>query len=120
MKGRTGKPIALVVEAKPEAGVPMDSEGSVATCKKHGGKVSGKKPGHRADKRARGGGCMARGGKSGVHIKASHKGLLHKDTGTAEGKKIPEAKIKKAEHSKDAAVRKRAVFAENAKHWKKG
>jgi hypothetical protein len=57
--------------------------------------------------------------KSGIHIKPSHKGLLHKDTGTPPGKKIPASKIEKAEGSSDPAVRKRAVFAENAKKWNK-
>ena len=50
-------------------------------------------------------------------IKASRKGLLHKETGTPKGKKIPEKKIKKAEKSKNPAVRKRAQFADNAKKW---
>lgn len=80
--------------------------------KKRGGKVvktKGKRPRQRLDKSARGG----------IHINPAHKGLLHKDTGTPSGKKIPEVKIKKAEHSSNPAVRKRAVFAENAKHWKK-
>lgn len=54
-----------------------------------------------------------------IKIKKSHKGLLHKDLGVAQGKKIPEAKIEKAENSKSAAVRKRAQFAENAKSFKK-
>jgi hypothetical protein len=49
-------------------------------------------------------------------IKASHKGLLHKDTGTPLGEKIPESKIVAAEHSPSPAVRKRAVFAENFRH----
>jgi hypothetical protein len=53
-----------------------------------------------------------------IKIKASHKGLLHKDTGTPSGQKISEAKIQKAKNSSDPAVRKRATFAENAKHWK--
>lgn len=60
------------------------------------------------------------GKKGSIHIKESHKGLLHKDTGTPKGQKIPESKITKAEHSSSAAVRKRAVFAENAKHWHHG
>lgn len=76
--------------------------------KKKGGKVEGKMPKHRLDKRARGGG---------IHIKKSHKGLLHKDLGVPAGKPIPEGKLKKAEHSSNPAVKKRAVFAENAKHW---
>lgn len=77
--------------------------------RKKGGKVDGKQPKHRLDKRARGG--------SGIHIKPSHKGLLHKDLGVSQGKPIPEGKLKKAMHSSDPAVKKRAVFAENAKHW---
>jgi hypothetical protein len=56
-------------------------------------------------------------GKRKIHIKESHKGLLHKDTGTPAGEKIPESKIKAAKNSGSAAERKRAVFAENAKHW---
>ncbi len=55
-----------------------------------------------------------------IRIKPSHKGLLHKSLGVPAGKKISEAKLEKAEKSKSAAVRKRAVFAENAKHWNKG
>lgn len=64
----------------------------------------------RLDKRARGGG---------IHIKPSHKGLLHKDTKTPAGEPISESKLEKAKNSKSPAVRKRAVFAENAKHWNK-
>lgn len=52
-------------------------------------------------------------------IKPSHKGLLHDDTHTPAGEKIPQSKIKKAAHSEDPAVRKRAVFAENAAKWGK-
>lgn len=52
-----------------------------------------------------------------IEIKPSHKGLLHKNLGVAADKPIPEAKLEKAENSSSAAVRKRAVFAENAKHW---
>lgn len=55
-----------------------------------------------------------------IKIKKSHKGLLHKDLGVAAGKKIPKSKIKKAANSSDAAVKKRAVFAENASKWNKG
>ncbi len=56
---------------------------------------------------------------SGIHIKASHKGLLHEDTHTAADKPISEKKLEKAKHSEDPAVRRRAVFAENARHWSK-
>jgi oligoendopeptidase F len=54
-----------------------------------------------------------------IKIKKSHKGLLHRDLGVATGKKIPEAKLATAKKSKDPAVRKRATFAESAKHWNK-
>ena len=49
-------------------------------------------------------------------IKKSHKGLLHKDTGTPLGEKIPRAKLEAARNSPNPAVRKRAVFAENFGH----
>lgn len=111
MKGKTGKTLKKLIP-EPHGPQQFDHRGGEVK-KKHGGKVGGEKPEKRADK-------FARGGKAGIHIKASHKGLLRKDTGTAGGKKIPETKIKKAEKSKDPAVRKRAVFAENAKHWNHG
>jgi len=57
----------------------------------------------------------AKGG--GIHIKPSHKGLLHKDLGVPEGKPIPAAKLAKAKNSENPAVRRRATFADNAKHW---
>ena len=49
-------------------------------------------------------------------IKKNHKGLLHKDTGTPAGQKIPLAKVEKAAHSKNPKVRKRAVFDLNFAH----
>lgn len=55
-----------------------------------------------------------------IHIKKSHEGLLHKDLGVKSGEKIPAAKLEKAEHSSNPAVKKRAVFAANAKHWHHG
>jgi hypothetical protein len=57
-----------------------------------------------------------------IHIKESHKGLFHKDVGKKAGSPITEKDIERGEHSESAAVRKRAVFAENARHWhhKKG
>ena len=58
-------------------------------------------------------------GKSGIHIKASHKGLLHKDLGVPAGSPIPAAKLAKAKNSSNPAVRKRATFAQNAKGWNK-
>ena len=56
---------------------------------------------------------------SGINIKKSHEGLLHKDLGVKSGKKIPASKLAKAEKSKNPAVKKRAVFAANAKKWGK-
>ena len=56
----------------------------------------------------------------GIHIKASHKGLLHKELGVPEGKPIPAAKLAKAKNSSDPAERKRATFAANAKKWHHG
>ncbi len=50
-----------------------------------------------------------------IHIK--HPGLLHKKLGVAPGQKIPESKIRAAEHSKSPALREEADFAANAKHF---
>ena len=51
-----------------------------------------------------------------VEIKPSHEGLLHKDTHTPAGQKIPKSKLNKAAHSKNPAIRKRAIFVENFDH----
>jgi len=53
-----------------------------------------------------------------MHMK---KGALHKNLGVKEGEKIPEKKLKKAEHSKNPTIRKRANLAETLKkmHHKK-
>lgn len=40
------------------------------------------------------------------------KGALRKSLGVKEGEKIPEGKLKKAEHSKNPTTKKRAVLAE--------
>ena len=55
-----------------------------------------------------------------INIKPSHKGLLHKGSGVKAGSPIPAKKLAGALHSKDPAEKKRAVFAENAKHWHHG
>ena len=52
-----------------------------------------------------------------AHIK---KGALHEEIGVKEGKKIPTAKIKKAEHSKNPTLKKRAVLAETLGKLRKG
>lgn len=51
-----------------------------------------------------------------MHMK---KGALHKALHVKEGEKIPESKLKKAEHSKNPTMRKRAVLAETLKGLKK-
>lgn len=44
-----------------------------------------------------------------------HPGALHRELGVPEGKKIPEAKMEKAEHSDNPTERKRAELAETLK-----
>lgn len=56
----------------------------------------------------------------GIKIKPSHKGLLHKNTGTPEDEPISQEKLEQAKDSDDPAVRKRATFAINAKKWNHG
>jgi len=48
-----------------------------------------------------------------------HPGALHKTLGVPEGKKIPEKKLKKAEHSKNPTTARRARLAETLKGMKK-
>ena len=55
-----------------------------------------------------------------IKIKPSHKGLLHKKLGIAQGKKVPLSKLMAAKHSASPALRKEATFAENARHWHHG
>lgn len=51
-----------------------------------------------------------------------HKGALRKSIGVKEGEKIPEAKLKKAEHSENPTTARRARLAETLKgfHKKEG
>lgn len=44
-----------------------------------------------------------------------HPGALRKSLHVKKGEKIPESKLKKAEHSKNPTTRKRAVLAETLK-----
>lgn len=46
-------------------------------------------------------------------------GALHKSLHVKKGEKIPESKLKKAEHSKNPTLRKRAVLAETLKKMHK-
>lgn len=48
-----------------------------------------------------------------------YSGSLHKTLHEKEGCDIPEAKLEKAEHSKDPLTRKRAELAETLKSFKK-
>jgi len=48
-----------------------------------------------------------------------HPGALHKSLGVPKGEKIPEKKLKKASHSKNTLLRKRAVLAETLRHLRK-
>ena len=56
--------------------------------------------------------------KSGIHIKASHKGLLHKNLGVKAGQPISTSKLEAAKKTAGPAEKKRIVFAENARKWK--
>jgi hypothetical protein len=60
-------------------------------------------------------------GKDGKFIQKAikHPGALHKTLGVPEGEKIPEKKLKKAEHSKNPTTKKRAVLAETLKKMHK-
>lgn len=48
-----------------------------------------------------------------------HPGALRKTLGVKKGEKIPEAKLKKAEHSKNPTTAKRARLAETLRGFKK-
>jgi hypothetical protein len=49
----------------------------------------------------------------------SHKGALRKTLGTKKGENISEAKLERAEKSKNPTTRKRAQLAETLKHMHK-
>lgn len=51
-----------------------------------------------------------------IHIKKQNRGKLHKDLGVPKGEKIPASKLK-VKSSDSPAVKKRKVFAQNAKKW---
>ncbi len=52
-------------------------------------------------------------------INPSHKGLLHKELNVKPTEKIPLDKLKKAEHSTDTGLKKRAVLADTLRKMKK-
>ena len=53
-----------------------------------------------------------------IHIKPSHKGLLHKKLGVKQGVNLSLSSLTKAKHSSSPAERKEANFAINARKWK--
>lgn len=63
---------------------------------------------------------MAASKKNPIKIKPSKKGTFRKATGTKDGEKIPQSEINAKKKSSDPAMRKKAVFADNAKRFKKG
>ena len=52
-------------------------------------------------------------------VPKSHRGMLKKELGVPEGKKIPAKKLAKAEHSKNPTIRKQANLAKTLKKMKK-
>lgn len=52
-----------------------------------------------------------------IKLNPAHKGLFRRDVGKSPDQPITEADIQKGEHSSNPAERKRAVFAENARHF---
>lgn len=58
-------------------------------------------------------------GKDWIKEAVRHPGALHKELKVPEGKKIPEAKLAKAEHSKNPLEKKRANLAKTLKGFKK-
>lgn len=55
-----------------------------------------------------------------IHIKKSHEGRLHTNTGTPQDQKIPMERLQAAKHSDSAAIRKQATFAINQRSWHHG
>lgn len=54
---------------------------------------------------------------SGIHIKPSRKGLLHKKLGVPQGEKISLASLMRAKRSSSPAMRKEANFAINTRSF---
>lgn len=99
----------------------LGGKAKVRAHRKRGGKVSRAEvaAADDASDHSKGGGCYAKGGK----IKSGfikHPGALHRALHVPKGEKIPEKKLKKAEHSSNPTTKKRAVLAETMKHWHHG
>lgn len=58
---------------------------------------------------------MSRAKKNFIQKMHMKKGALHRSLHVPEGEKIPQAKIEKAEYSKNPTLRKRAYLAETLK-----
>jgi hypothetical protein len=52
-----------------------------------------------------------------IKIKKNHEGLLHEDLGVKPGEPIPLSKIAGAMKNAGPKLKKRLVFAENARKW---
>lgn len=61
---------------------------------------------------------MSRSKKNWIQGAIKNPGSLHKSLGVPEGKKIPEKKLEKAEHSSNPLTKKRAILAETLKSFK--
>ena len=62
---------------------------------------------------------MTTKGKLWIQGAIKHPGILHKELGVPEGKKIPVARLEKAEHSKNPTLARRARLAETLRGLKK-
>lgn len=61
-----------------------------------------------------------KGGKNWIKPAIKRPGALHQATHTPKGEKIPEAKIRKAEHSRNPRIRREAHMGETLKHMHHG
>lgn len=61
---------------------------------------------------------MSRAKREWIRGAIKHPGALHKSLHVPAGKKIPEAKLEKAEHSKNPTLRRRARLAETLKSFR--
>lgn len=61
--------------------------------------------------------------RKGIHLNPEHKGALHEQLGIKPGMPIPEKKLEKgmkvAAKTQDPLLKKRIIFAQNARLWNK-
>jgi hypothetical protein len=60
-----------------------------------------------------------RGKKDWINTAIKHKGGLHKALNVPQGKKIPETKLERAEHSKNSLIKKEANLAQTLEGFHK-